>query len=138
MSGANNIFIDTNILIGAYASVEEDRRCLHYLYSLTGKRLFVSSLSVAQLVSVFQKHKLRTERIKAMVKDITAKTAILSFTGEDIAKSMTLKQNDMEDNMQYVISRKMKCAYIVTNNRRDYNRYPDITAVDARRVRSIE
>jgi len=44
----NNVFIDTNVLIGAYCENDTDKRCLQYLYSLKGKRLFISSLSFAQ------------------------------------------------------------------------------------------
>ena len=52
----NHIFIDTNVLIGAYsgdARFQKDSECLHYLCSLIGKRLYISSLSVAQLISFY-------------------------------------------------------------------------------------
>jgi hypothetical protein len=41
----NNIFIDTNVLIGAWSGKKSDRNCLDYLFSLTGKRLFISSFT---------------------------------------------------------------------------------------------
>ena len=50
----NHIFVDTNVLVGGCsgdARFKKDEDCLHYLYSLTGKKLYVSSLSVAQLIS---------------------------------------------------------------------------------------
>ena len=56
----NHIFVDTNVLVGGYsgdARFQKDADCLHYLYSLTGKRLYISTLSVAQLISMFQKKK---------------------------------------------------------------------------------
>ena len=46
----NHIFVDTNVLVGGYsgdARFQKDADCLHYLYSLTGKRLYISTLSVA-------------------------------------------------------------------------------------------
>ncbi len=55
----NHIFVDTNVLIGAYsgdARFQTDSDCLHYLYSIVGKRLYASTLSVAQLISVYQKN----------------------------------------------------------------------------------
>ena len=60
----NRIFVDTNVLVGGYSSnvrFQKDADCLHYLYSLTGKRLYVSSLSVAQLISVYRKKKRPTD-----------------------------------------------------------------------------
>jgi len=52
----NHIFVDTNVLVGGYsgdAKFQKDDDCLRYLFSLTGKRLYISSLSVAQLISVY-------------------------------------------------------------------------------------
>jgi hypothetical protein len=44
--------------------------------------------------------------------------------------------SDMEDNIQYVISKKMKCAYFVTNNRKDYVSF-NLNVIIPRQVRSI-
>jgi len=44
-----------------------DYDCLHYLYSIVGKRLYISSLSVAQLISVYQKRK-TNEEIRAVAR----------------------------------------------------------------------
>ena len=60
----NHVFVDTNVLIGAYsgdARYQTDSDCLHYLYSIVGKRFYISTLSVAQLISVYQKHKTNEE-----------------------------------------------------------------------------
>ena len=60
----NHIFVDTNVLIGGYSGdprFQKDTACLHYLYSLTGKKLYISTLSVAQLISTFQKKKSNDE-----------------------------------------------------------------------------
>ena len=61
----NHVFVDTNVLVGAYsgdARYQKDIDCLHYLYSLTGKRLYISALSVAQLISVYQKRRIEVLR----------------------------------------------------------------------------
>jgi hypothetical protein len=45
--------VDTNVLVSGYsgdARFQKDADCLHYLYSLTGKRLYISTLSLAQLI----------------------------------------------------------------------------------------
>lgn len=69
---SNHIFVDTNVLVGGYsgdARFQKDADCLHYLCSLTGKRLFISTLSVAQLISMFQK-KRNNEEIVRIVRDL--------------------------------------------------------------------
>ena len=60
----NHIFVDTNVLIGGYSGdpcFQKDAECLHYLFSLKGKRLYISTLSVAQLISTYQKRKSNDE-----------------------------------------------------------------------------
>ena len=50
----NHVFVDTNVLVGGYsgdARYQKDADCLHYLFALTGKKLYISTLSVAQLIS---------------------------------------------------------------------------------------
>jgi predicted nucleic acid-binding protein len=75
----NRIFVDTNVLVGGYSGdvrFQKDADCLHYLYSLTGKRLYVSSLSVAQLISVYQKGGVR-ETTECLVEGTRKRTTKL-------------------------------------------------------------
>ncbi|MDR0733818.1 MAG: type II toxin-antitoxin system VapC family toxin [Dysgonamonadaceae bacterium] len=130
-----NIFIDTNVLISAFSGKQQDKKCLEYLYSLKGKYLFVSTLSVAQLVSVFQKRE-TNEVIKDIVRTLIAKFTIVEFTKTDIENSLHFDFSDMEDNIQYVISKKMKCAYFVTNNRKDYISF-NLNVLLPKQIRSI-
>lgn len=132
----NHIFIDTNILVGAYSGKESDRQCLQYLFSLTGKKLFVSALSVSQFVSVMQK-KYDNQQIREWVKYFLLKFNIVSFQREDIEKSLLYENTDMEDNIQYVLGQKTKCFYFVTNNTRDY-KFINISALKPLEVRTIK
>lgn len=132
----NHIFVDTNVIIGYWAGVEDDCRCLKYLFSLRGKRLYTSALSVAQFVSVFQKTKPNSE-IRKAVHDILAKFTIISFSEKDIAESLEITNLDMEDNIQYVISRKARCFHFVTNNKRDFSNLTNINVVKPSQIRQI-
>ena len=132
----HNIFVDTNVLIGAFSDMQNDKECLKYLYSLTGKRLYTSSLSIAQLVSVFQKKKTNQE-IKNIVNDIMKKFTILSFTKADIEEALKSNNSDIEDAIQYVISQKFKCYYFITNNTKDYNKYVNLRPLKSMFIRTI-
>ena len=132
----NNIFVDTNVLIGYWAGVAADCRCLKYLFSLRGKRLYTSSLSIAQFVSVFQKTKPNDE-IRKAVNSLLAKFNIIGFTEKDIIASLEESNLDMEDNIQYVISSKAKCFHFVTNNKRDYDKFTSINVVIPSKIRQI-
>ncbi|GHV12573.1 hypothetical protein FACS1894162_8620 [Bacteroidia bacterium] len=133
----NNIFVDTNILVGAYAGKLNDINCLNYLFSLTGKQLFVSSLSIAQFVSVFQKRKTNDE-IKSFVYNLLSKFTIISFEKKDILDSLNIDKSDMEDNIQYILSRKLKCFFFVTNNKKDYSDFLNIKTLNSPNIRLIK
>jgi len=135
----NHIFVDTNVLIGAYsgnARFQKDVDCLHYLFSLTGKRLYISSLSVAQLVSTFQKKKTNRE-ITNIVRELQHRFNVISFTAKDIDEALRETGADIEDNIQYVLAMKQKCRIIVTNNYKDYRLLMWIEATSPEKVRII-
>ena len=136
---SNHIFVDTNVLVGGYsgdARFQKDADCLHYLYSLTGKRLYISSLSVAQLISVYQKKKSNAE-ITAVVRDLQHRFNVIDFTNRDIDASLTETGADIEDNVQFVLARKQKCSIIVTNNYKDYRLFFNVRVVKPDEVRTI-
>jgi len=132
----NHIFVDTNVLIGAWSNKKDDRYCLQYLFSLNGKELYISSLSVAQLASVFQKKKTNDE-IRDILKELAHRFSILDFTKDDIAVSLKETGADIEDNIQYVISKKKKCYTFVTNNIKDYRVFGDIQVLKPKNIRMI-
>ena len=135
----NHIFVDTNVLVGGYSGdvhFQRDTDCLRYLYSLTGKRLYISSLSVAQLISVYQKKK-SNEEITFVVRDLQHRFTVIDFTARDIDAALTETGADIEDNVQYVLAMKQKCSIIITNNNKDYRLLQNIRAVRPERVRAI-
>ncbi len=123
-----NIFVDTNVLINAFAGTKEDVACLQYLYSLKGKRLYISALSVAQLVSVFQKRK-DNVTIRQYVEQMLHRFIVVSFTKAEIEEAITIAGKDIEDNIQYCISQKVKCPIFITNNLKDYRHYDNLASV---------
>lgn len=133
------IFVDTNVLIGGYsgdARFQKDSACLHYLYSLSGRRLFISSLSIAQLVSVYQKKK-TNEEIANLVREIQHRFTVIDFTNRDVDAALVETGADIEDNIQYVVAMKQKCSIIITNNFKDYRLFQNIHAIRPERVRAI-
>ena len=135
----NHIFVDTNVLVGGYsgdAKFQKDDDCLRYLFSLTGKRLYISSLSVAQLISVYQKKKSNAE-ITAVVRDLQHRFNIIDFTAKDIDAALKDTGADIEDNVQFVLAKKQKCYIVVTNNYKDYRFLQGIEVLRPAKVRKI-
>ena len=135
----NHIFVDTNVLVGGYsgdAKFQKDDDCLRYLFSLTGKRLYISSLSVAQLISVYQKKK-SNEEITQVVRDLQYHFNIIDFTAKDIYAALKETGADIEDNVQFVLAKKQKCYIVVTNNYKDYRFLQGIEVLRPAKIRKI-
>ena len=132
----NHIFVDTNVLNGFYLNIAPDVECLKYLYSMQGKRLFVSSLSIGQFVAFFQK-RMTNDKIKEIVRYLSTKFTIVEFGEHDVQKSLLFPYSDIEDTIQYVIGTKIKCYYFVTNDK-GFSTFLNIKAVKPAQVRSIK
>ncbi|MBR2167478.1 MAG: type II toxin-antitoxin system VapC family toxin [Paludibacteraceae bacterium] len=127
------------MIIGAYCGDgrhQVDEECLRYLFSLNGKRLFISSLSVAQLISMFQKKRTNDE-VVGIVRQLQHRFSIISFTNNDIDDALVETGADIEDNVQYVMAKKQKCRIIVTNNIKDYRLLMGIEAIKPSKIRII-
>ena len=132
----NNIFVDTNVLNGYYLNIAADVECLRYLYSLKGKRLFISSLSIGQFVAFFEK-RLTNDKIKEIIRYLFTKFTIVEFGEKDIQKSLLFPYSDMEDTIQYVVGTKMKCYYFITNDKQ-FSAFRNIEALKSYEIRNID
>ena len=136
---SNHIFVDTNVLVGGYsgdARYKKDEAYLHYLYSLTGKKLYIATLSVAQLISMFQKKKKNDEIIR-IVRDLQHRFTVIDFTNRDINAALVETGADIEDNVQYVLAKKQKCRIVITNNYKDYRALQGIQVFRPTEVRRL-
>lgn len=133
----NHIFIDTNVLVGWFMEYKDDRDCLKYLFSLTGKKLYVSTLSIAQLVSILQNSKVKKDEVTKLVKYFSTKFTFINFNELDVYEAIDMENPDIEDNIQYVLSQKKHCQFIVTNNIKDYTKYRLVNIVSPDSIRKI-
>jgi len=132
----NHIFVDTNVLNGYYLNLAADVECLKYLYSLKGRKLFISSLTIGQFVAFFEK-RLKNDKIKEIIKYLFTKFTIIEFGEKDIQKSLLFKFSDIEDTIQYVVGTKMNCFYFVTNDK-GYSAFNNIKTLKSTQIRNIE
>ena len=132
----NHIFVDTNVLIGYFVQQQKDVEALVYLFSLVGKKLYISSLSIAQVVSVLQK-KQTNKTITDFVEYLISKFNVISFSESDVKEALKLKGSDVEDNIQYAMAIKLKCFRFITNNVKDYTNFEDIDVIKPAKVRKI-
>jgi len=116
-------------------------------YLLKKKRkefLFTSFFALGQTISMLQsKRKTRKafspDVINEYIDFLTSKITILECSENDVKSAFIFKDlNDIEDNIQYVISQKMKCKYIITNDVSGYSQHSKIEAINPNNVRLIK
>jgi len=137
------IYVDTNVLTNYFTKQANDVECLDYLFSKVRKEiLFTSSLAVVQTVSVLQTKKKNREaftREKAVEsgRQIYKKLSIIDLVGKDVENSFEQLNKDVEDNVHYVLSKKLKCNIIITNDTSDFAYFLDIVALSPKNMSSI-
>ena len=140
------IYVDTNVLVDYYTGQVDAISCLKYLFVTNRKEnLFTSSLALVQTASQLQKKNTQRQR-KAVSMDKTieylefifTKFTIIDLTKKDIVDSLPLGNNDMEDNVHYIISKKLKCNRIITRNTKDYALFYDIEALSPDNIKLIK
>lgn len=136
IANPNHIFVDTNVLNGFYLGRTTDTECLKYLFSLKGKKLFISSLSIGQLIAFFNK-KFTNNKIKSIVNYLFTKFSVIEFNDQDIKKSLMYDYSDMEDTIQYVIGTKLKCFYFITNDKH-FKIFRNISVLKSTEIRKIK
>jgi predicted nucleic acid-binding protein len=142
---SRRIYIDTNVLVNYFTKQIDDVQCLEYLFTKVRKEiLFTSSLAVVQVVSILQTKKKGREsftRKKAVEsgEKIYTKFSIIDLSEKDVVEGFELQNEDVEDNVHFVLSKKMKCDVIVTNNTSDFvffrNKIITLTPKDLNKVK---
>ena len=136
-SKAKRIYVDTNVLINYCTGQHNDVKALQYVFSKRRKEvLFTSSLAVVQTITKLQSGSKQYNR-KAYSREATIekldeilpKFTVLDLSLSDIKTGNHLN-SDIEDNVHYVLSQKMKCNAILTNNIKDFAFFKDIAAIE--------
>jgi len=91
----NHIFIDTNCLISSicekyriYAATgKENTDALHYLLAMNGKKLFISSLSIAQMTAKLQ-NRLNKDVLTEEIRQLLHRFSIIEFNRKDIEDAL--------------------------------------------------
>lgn len=141
----NHIFIDTNCLIssiceryGIYSLAgKENTNALHYLLAMNGKKLYVSSLSIAQMTAKLQT-RLNKDVLIEEIRQVLHRFNVVEFNRKDIEDALNSPYaKDIEDLYQYKMSEKAKCLYIMTNNTKDFATLLNVIPFEPKQVRMM-
>ena len=133
-----SIFVDANVLIGAFRGLKADMTAMDYLQKLPQVKLFTSSLAVAQMIAACQRKgdAAHRQKLTNATRSILRHFSVISCTGKDIEQSLIMDQPDIEDNLQYVMGDRMKCTHYITNNKRDFL-FANATIIPSAKIRLI-
>ncbi len=129
------IYIDTNVLINYCTGQEADTEKLDYIFRTRRKEIvFTSSLALVQTISNLQTKKKTREAFtktetETAIKRLTSKITVINLTADDVTEGLSLESKDIEDNIHYVLARKMKCEVILTNNLSDFSKFKAVKRI---------
>lgn len=137
MTYRRNIYIDTNVLINYCTNIGDGGDAIRYLCRVRKKsNLFISSLSLVQTISAIQASNEKNQRkgfsraeTKKWINRLKDKFRVIEFKSKKINDAFELNNEDVEDNVQYLISKDFNCDVIITNNIKDFNNFKGIIPI---------
>jgi predicted nucleic acid-binding protein len=143
MNDASKVFIDTNILINDFLYRYWQRttglNAHNALVSLKnkGKQMYIAIFSVMQVISTLERARVPKDEVAKEVKRLTERYELVQLAQTDIENALSHENLDLEDCMQYELSQKVKCFYILTDNVKDFRSFKNIVVVKAKKHKSI-
>ena len=120
------IFFDANILIDisdkSRPSYKESKALLDYLMENIEAYVFYTSCDLMTTVYYILRKKLSKKETLFQIKLMNELIHVIEFGNKEIDEAIELmernnKYKDLEDTIQYVMARKEKCDYIITNDK---------------------
>ncbi len=69
---------------------------------------------------------------------IYQKFSIIDLSAKDVKSGFEQQNNDVEDNVHYILSKKRKCNIIITNNISDFAYFWDVIALSPKNIAGIK
>ena len=135
-----HVFIDTNVLINDILFRQFNRPnskpshlALDYLLRVARRETFVASFSIVQVLSTLERARVSQDIIRQEIKH-----TIINFTEKDIQAALDdFSGLDIEDTFQFVVSQKMRCQYIITENVKDFKPFQNVRIIRPKEIRRI-
>ncbi|TAE06251.1 MAG: type II toxin-antitoxin system VapC family toxin [Bacteroidetes bacterium] len=145
---SNRVFIDTNVFLYEifYRNFPENEAyekqgkqadlALKYLKKQSQVTLYVASFTLVQILSTLSNHRqFPNQQIPQEIVQILENYEVIDFTQADMKEAIALNAPDLEDAFQYTLSQKLRCAYILSENTRDFNQFQNIQVFKPKKVR---
>ena len=120
------IFLDANILIDILDAKRplsrESATLFEFLVRGVKEFTLYTSCDLLTTIYYFTVKPLGQEEALSKIKKLNKVIRVIEFGNKEVAEAIELmernrKYNDLEDTIQYVMARKQKCDYIITNDK---------------------
>jgi len=145
---SNRVFIDTNVFLYGifYRNFSENEAyekqgrqadfALKHLKKQAHVTLYVASFTLVQILSTLSHHRyFPNQQTATEITQIIENYEVIDFTQTDTIEAIALNAPDLEDAFQYTLSQKLRCAYILSENTRDFNQFQNIQVFKPKKVR---
>ena len=121
------ILIDTNILLDIALNREPFVEHSSLLWRLAEQKeiiAYISNTSVTDIFYICSKHAGKSTA-RSFIADILQVFKLANIDENGFRDALSSDINDFEDAVQYTIFKKLDCDFLVTRNKRDFNK-PDV------------
>lgn len=114
-----NIFIDTNVFLDLILKREDFDKAL-LLFNAVEKKLFDAVIADITVLNIDYIAKKQVADVRDFLTLVSNNFQIVGSTNAQIAKALLIKNDDLEDNVQYILAKETQCEIIVTNDKAFY------------------
>ncbi len=115
------IFVDTNIFLDLILKRDSFDKAL-LIFNAIEKRVFQGIIADITLLNIDYIAKKQVAQIREFLKLINIHFEIIGATNQIIDEALKINNNDLEDNLQYVLAKKYKAELIITNDKNFYSK----------------
>lgn len=115
------IFIDTNIFLDLILKREEFEKAL-LLFNAVEKKLFDALILDITILNIDYIAKKQIKDVRDFLTLVNDNFQVVGSSNEQIAKALMVKNDDLEDNLQYTLAKENNCEVIVSNDKSFYSK----------------
>ncbi|MFP4333211.1 MAG: type II toxin-antitoxin system VapC family toxin [Campylobacterales bacterium] len=110
------IFVDTNVFLDLILKRDDFDKAL-LLFNAVEKKLFDAVILDITVLNIDYIAKKQVKNISDFLTLVNRNFQVVGSSNEQIAKALLLKNDDLEDNLQYTLAMEQNCEVIVTNDK---------------------
>lgn len=123
------IFVDTNIFLDLILKRGDFDKTLILLNAIE-RRVFGGVVADITILNIDYVAKKQLKEIREFLALINSLFEVVGANNETMHEALNINNNDLEDNVQYVLAKKHNCELIVSNDKIFYSK--DILVVSSR------